>query len=246
MKASTFSVVLFGTAALLGTLAGTAQADLAANGGFETMVQTTGALPTAAGYWRGDMSTIVLGGNGVNPYEGVAMLRFDYATARGASSAVGSELWQIIDLSAYQSAIRAGNGVIDASAFFNRVNTSQGTTIDTMFSVGVYAYAGSMSTFPSQWYRSELGVGQSSFISDSSLESWQQAVATLVLPEATDFVVIRLGATENSFNDLAGTEFAGHYADAATFELHIIPAPSALLCLLPAGLMGLGRRRRTA
>lgn len=246
MKTSTFSAILFGTAAAIGTFAGTAQADLTANGGFETMVQTTGTLPDAAGYWRGDMTSIVLGENDINPYEGVCMLRFDNTTRSGASAAVGSELWQIIDLSAYQSAIRAGNGSVDAGAFFNRVGNPQGTAMDTMFSVGVYAYAGSMDTFPSQWYHNELGASQSTLFSDDNLQSWQHSAVSLILPEATDFVVIRIGATENVFNDLFGSEFAGHYADGVTFDFNIVPAPSALLCLLPAGLMGLGRRRRTA
>ena len=246
MKKSKISVILVGTFAAIGTIAGTAQADLMANGGFETMVNTTGTLPQSAGFWRGDLSSIVLGQNGINPFEGVNMLRFEYATTRGASSAVGSELWQIIDLSTYQSAIRAGNGVIDAGAFFNRSSDGQPTAIDTMFSVGVYAYAGSMNSFPSQWLHGELGASQSTFLSDGNIESWQHAAASLILPEATDFVAIRIAAIENMFNDVAGTELAGHYADGVTFDFTIVPAPSALLCLLPAGLMGMGRRRRTA
>lgn len=246
MNTSKVNMILFGAAATFGTLAGTAQADLTANGGFETMVETTGTLPDASGFWRGDMSSIVLGENDINPFEGVSMLRFNNTSRHGASAAVGAELWQIIDMSSYQAAIRAGNGSVDAGAFFNRVGSSQGTAIDTLFSVGVYAYSGSMDTFPSQWAHSELGSGQANLFSDDSVETWQHAGLSLILPEATDFVVIRIGATENMFNDLSGSEFAGHYADGTTFEFHVVPAPSAILCLLPAGLMGIGRRRRIA
>jgi len=210
------------------------------------MVDTTGTLPDASGYWRGDMSSITLGENGINPFEGVSMLRFDNTTRRGASAAVGAEVWQIIDMSTYQAAIRAGNGSIDAGAYFNRVGDSQGTAIDTLFSVGVFAYSGSMDTFPTQWAHSEIGSGQTNLVSDSSLESWQRAGLSFILPEATDFIVIRLSATENMFNDLSGTEVAGHYVDASTFEFHVVPAPATILCLLPAGLMSIGRRRRVA
>lgn len=240
MKSSLHKLALIGAVAIIGA-AGTAQADLMVNGGFETMVPTTGTLPDGYGFWRGDMSTIVEAENSINPYEGVCMLRFDHTTRNGASGSVGAELWQIIDVSAYQSLIRSGRGSIEAGAYFNRVNAE---LADTMFSIGLYSYAGSANTFPSQWNNSELSSAQTTLISDGNVESWERAMLSLVLPEATDFVVLRISATENVFNNTSGQEFAGHYADGATFN--IIPAPSALLCLAPLGLMGIGRRRRTA
>ncbi len=245
MKLFKNSMVVVGAVAVIGAAAGTAQADLMVNRGFETMVPTTGILPTDYGYWRGDMTTIVAAENDINPFEGVCMLRFDNTTRRGASAAVGSELWQIIDVSSYESMIRSGNGRIEASAFFNRVANPLGTAVDTMFSIGVYSYAGSVDTFPSQWGHSELGSSQSTIYSDDNTESWEQAMLSFVLPEATDFVALRVSATEDMFNDLTGSEFAGHYVDGVGFT--IIPTPASLLCLLPAaGLMGIGRRRRIA
>ncbi len=244
MKSVLRSVVSLGAVAAVFGAAGAVQADMISNAGFETMVSTTGTLPNGYGYWRGDMSTIVGTENDILPFEGICMLRFDNTTRNGASGAVGAEIWQIIDVSSYESMIRSGNGQIDAGAYFNRVNQSFGSAVDTMFSIGVYAYAGSADTFPSQWTHNELGSSQSAFASDGDLQSWQQASLSFLLPQATDFVVLRLSATENIFNDVSGAEFAGHYVDGVGFT--IIPTPASLLCLAPAGLLALGRRRRHA
>ncbi|MCL4198022.1 MAG: hypothetical protein KJZ69_11085 [Phycisphaerales bacterium] len=242
MRASKLSVVLVGSAVSLGLLAGAAQADVV-NGGFEIMTVTTGTLPDGAGYWRGDRSNIVEAENDITPWEGVQMLRFQNTHRNGASSAVGGELWQVIDVSSFQQAIRSGIGSVSASAFFNRVSSDLGP-VDTMFSLGMYAYSGDASTFPTQWGSGELASRQSTIFTDGSAETWEQALVEMLLPTATDFVVIRISATENIFNDLSGSEFHGHYADGVEFQ--IIPAPSALVCLLPVALMGIGRRRRAA
>lgn len=244
MITSKLSVLSASAIVAIGAAAGTAQADLMVNGGFETLVTTTGTLPDGYGFWRGDMTSIVQAENDITPWEGVQMLRFVHTHRTGPTAAVGSELWQIIDVSSFESVIRSGRGSISASAFFNRVDHPLNNHIDTMFSIGVYAYAGDSSSFPSQWGRSELGSRQTSLFSDSDMESWEQAMVDMLLPTATDFVAIRISATENVFNDITGTEFQGHYADGVEFR--IIPGPSSLLCLLPVALLGIGRRRRVA
>jgi len=243
MKASKTGVLIVGAAAALGTLAGTVQADLMSNGGFETMVSTTGTLPDGYAFWRGDHSSIVLAENDITPWEGVQMLRFNYTHRTGPTASVGSELWQVIDVSSYQSLIRSGQGSVQAGAFFNRVNSDL-APVDTMFSVAVYAYAGDASSFPNQWGHGELSSRQNTLLSDGEIETWEQALVDMLLPTATDFVVIRISATENVFNDINGVEFHGHYADGVEFG--IIPTPSALVCLLPVALLGIGRRRRSA
>ncbi|MCC6908448.1 MAG: hypothetical protein IT430_10940 [Phycisphaerales bacterium] len=245
MKPSKYTVLLIGAAAAIGT-AGVAEADvLVANGGFETMTETTGALPTGYGYWRGDLSSIVEQENDIRPFEGVNMLRFNATTVNGAAPSMGSELWQLVDLSDYRSMINSGNGRIDGSAFFNRVADNYSIDVDTMFSVGLYAYSGDASTFPAQWGHNELGATQSSIHSDGNVGTWEEARLSFILPEETDFIAIRIAVSEDVYNDVAGQEFAGHYVDGVGFT--IIPAPASVLCLLPAaGFLGIGRRRRTA
>ncbi len=240
MKASKLSVLFIGAAGAIGLLAGATQADVI-NGGFEIMTVTTGTLPDGTGYWRGDLSNIVESENDITPWEGVQMLRFQNTHRNGPTSSVGAELWQVIDVSSFQQAIRSGIASVSASSFFNRVSSNLGP-VDTMFSLGMYAYSGDASTFPSQWGRTELAARQTTIYADGSVETWEQALVDMLLPTATDFVVLRISATENVFNDLSGSEFHGHYADGVEFQ--IIPAPSALVCLLPVALMGMGRRRR--
>lgn len=243
MKAIRYDLSFIG-AAVGCIVAGSAQAVQVPNSGFETMGSTTGTLPTDYGYWQGDMTDIILSENGIVPCEGVCMLRFDHTTRFGAEYTTGSELWQIIDVSAHMPLIRSGNAQVQADAWFNRVANPFDSAIDTMFDLSVFAYAGSVASFPNQWNNSELASGISILYSDSDVETWERAAVTFDVPDMTDFIVLRVCATENVFNDLTGDEFAGHYVDCLGFN--IVPSPASLLYLAPVGMLALGRRRRSA
>ncbi len=235
-------LLLAGAAAVACSMFGATRADVITNAGFENMISTTGPLPTDYGYWRGDMTNIVHGENDIIPFEGVCMLRFDHTTAHGSSPSIGSELWQIIDVSSYMPLIRSGGAIADAGAWFNRVGVPVETPVDTMFSLGVYAYAGEVGSFPGQWGHRELGSAMLAFESDGYAETWEQIALRWNLPDATDFIAIRVSASENVYNDVTGNEFAGHYVDGVGFT--IIPTPASIACLLPASLLLLGRRQR--
>ena len=132
-----------------------------------------------------------------------------------------------------------GDALARASASFNRI-PGDGQT-DTAFAVGIYAYAGSPSTFPSQWLSAELDSNSGSVTTDDDTGTWESATAELDVPVGTSFLVVRVSALENTFNDASGTEFDGHYADAAFLE--IVPEP-ATLSLLALGAFALIRHKR--
>lgn len=88
MITSKLSVLSASAIVAIGAAAGTAQADLMVNGGFETLVTTTGTLPDGYGFWRGDMTSIVQAENDITPWEGVQMLRFVHTHRTGPTAAI--------------------------------------------------------------------------------------------------------------------------------------------------------------
>ena len=197
---------------------------LLVNPGFETVAYTGGAgdWPTDAGYWRGDTSEIVMNQQGISPLEGARMLRFVYASGSPKHYSA-SEIIQLVDLTPIDSMMLSGNAVAVLSAQFNRVDHDNET--DTKFGVALRAYAGDPTTHLGQMDVSELAMERSTVLTDDDLLTWEDARVELLLPAATDFLAVRVHATENIRNDLTGQEFDGHYVDAVVLDIHVIPEP---------------------
>lgn len=216
--------------------------DLLVNRDFEVSEGTTGYNPDVYNDWQGDLSSITIAQDGIIPYEGVQMLNFMGSRDYGADPiSFGCEIWQILDISSISSQILSGNAVLHGEAYFNRVAGDQET--DTMFNVQLAAYSGLISDFGDKWNnRDYLAVIEDDILSDSNVLTWEKAEVNLLLPDTTDYVVLRIGATENIVNDPIYPEFDGHYVDAASVTL--IPAPTAVSLLLAAAGFGLNQRRR--
>ena len=163
------------------------------------------------------------------------MLHFLYSTSSPGTS-IGCDIQQAIDISAYQNIVARGNAIAEMSAQFNRVSGDSQT--DTQFGILIYAFAGEPSESRVETWTA-LAYAETDIFTDGDVQSWEFAGAELGLPVNTDFIVIRIRAVENVYNDTAGLEFDGHYADEVT--LTIVPEPSALLLL---GLGGLILRRK--
>ncbi len=218
---------------------GTAEANVVSNPSFETDESTFiwgfPGVPTSFGDWGGDLSEIVSSENSISPYDGSQMLRFDASGNSADPHLSTSEVHQLIDVSAFSSSIQAGSATATASAWFNRVAGDSQT--DTAIGLTVYAYSGHPSNFQSL-IGSALASGHEGVLTDSATETWQVVTTSLLLPASTDFLDIRLVASENIFNDGSDPEFDGHYADLVTMEVTSVPIPGAIW-LFGSGLIGL-------
>jgi hypothetical protein len=185
-----------------------AQPNVVVNPGFESG-EPIANLPDGYGFWSGDEVGYVSAENGINPVGGSRMLRFIYAAQTWPGSMGSSELWQVIDISNFPDLT---NVEVTFSAWFNRVLGDAQT--DTWFYVGIYACAGSPSSFPSQLSAGTyLKVVSGGVNTDGIVDTWEQAATTLVVPEGTDFLGVVVAANENIHNDWIDPEFDGHYAD---------------------------------
>lgn len=221
------------------------RADIVANGGFEAAVTPGAHLPVDYARWSGDVSQVDTAQSDIIPFEGTQMVHFMYTTDRGPHAGIiGGELWQIVDISAYRSVINAGSAVASAEGWFNRV-ASEDPNIDTQFSIVLSAYAGAVADFPGMWKHAELALSEGFAYTDGDPRTWQVATTSMLIPAETDFLVYRITATENVFDDASGSEFAGHYGDGFTLEINSVPTPTSLAMLLSGALsMGMRRRRR--
>jgi hypothetical protein len=236
MKHTHSAWVIFLCIVCVGT--GVTRADnMLVNGGFETFVNTTGSLPTDFGYWSFDPSEIVTTKDGITPIEGIGMLQFIYSGGYLAKR-VSSEVLQIVDVSSFDGLIQDGEATATVAANFNRVMGDSQT--DSMFGVEIKAYAGLPSTFPDQSHSGILAQASQSILTDGDIATWEEASTSFSIPIGTDFLAVRIWASENIFDDAVAPEFDGHYADAVTLE--VVPEP-ATMCLLVLGGVALLKRR---
>ncbi len=241
---NTRSILSFAVvAAFLSVGTQAAQADVVTNSGYETLTNTVGFLPDEYAIWEGDVSEIVTAQDDIIPFEGVQMLNFQATHSTGSSNTSGSEVWQILDISSFQGMIDSGNAVASADTYFNRVNGNGASEVDTAFSITLAAYSGNVADFPTLWQTGQdIAWAQNTIRTDGDVGTWEMASVSLNIPIDADFLMIRVAATENVFNDITGPEFAGHYADGTA--LTMVPAPAGLSLLAAGALSGLAVRRR--
>jgi len=208
-----------------------ATANLLVNGGFETPVNTTGSIPSTCGTWEYNTGQSTGAVNGVTPYEGFSMLQFIFTNpGRASGISADCDIFQLVDVSGYTSAIRAGLARATLSGYFDRIAGDAGT--DTLFAINFWAYAGAPSSFNNQIHaQTELGSMECYLFTDADPKTWELALCTMFLPAATDFVAVRIAAVENIRNDGAAPEFDGHYADYITLTLETVPEPMSLAVL---------------
>lgn len=228
--------------AIAGIVATQSQAGLLVNNGFETQVPILSGPPSTTGVWSGDPATIVQAENAITPAEGTRMLRFDGTYPGYAINGYTSGVFQLVDLSPMSAQIAAGTATAELSALFNRV-AFDGT--DRTFMLQIAAYAGSPSSFPSQYGSGGLANSTVTFVSDADVSTWEQLATSLVLPVNADFLAVQVTGIED-YDNAPPNEFNGNYADAVS--LTVVPEPSTLALWSLFGTVGVGigwwRRRK--
>lgn len=190
------------------------------DGSFESPGETSPGMPGAPGYWGGDLCEVVFAEGGVSPHDGARMLRFAGTTPDGpASGSVTCSLCQMIDMRAHSQSIRSGQSRLVAAVYFNRV-PGDGLT-DTAFSLTVDAFFGDPAGYPDPVSVTRTDSITVELGSDGERSTWEMVTAELELPVDTEYVCIILSATEDVFDDGAGVEFDGHYADNAIVDLFV-------------------------
>lgn len=202
-------------------------ANLVVNPGFESGAALLGSRPTTFGVWRGDRVGYVAAENGILPPEGSRMLRFINTEFVPNGSTDTSQYWQNVDLSEYASQIASGNARLSASFLVNRVQFDSQT--DTLFSMALHIRSGTPSSF------TVLATPSAAILSDSILATWETlALSDIPLPATTTYVMLEIMAGENVFNDATNPEFDGHYADAVSLTLTVVPEPTGFALVMSA------------
>lgn len=183
--------------------------NLVLNPGFEAIV-AAGGLPVSAGAWIGDATLTVAAEGGIAPRGGTRMLKFVATGPTASATLVSSQLWQVVDLSAWSAEIARGDVQADASAWFHRVLGGAGT--DRRFDLRVLAFDGPLSEVPTR-YAANAALAVQAAVVDTTGAAWQQAALTLRLPPGTRHVLVEIYAFEDVRNDAVLPEFDGHYAD---------------------------------
>jgi hypothetical protein len=215
-------------AAVVIAACGTANAqNLLVNGGFETGVY--GLEPTyGVGYWNGDTGSFTTTENGITPYEGQRMFR-----ALDIAHGQFSDVWQLVDLTAYRTWVATGTQTFSLSAWFNRVAGNSQT--NTQYRTTIMAYDGSPSEFPDRPFL--LKASDVYRTSDSLATTWEMSSVNAVLPADTLWVACGFRWVANN----QPLVFEGHYVD--DVRATVTPEPATLSLLALGGLLALRRRR---
>ncbi|MHC4758448.1 MAG: PEP-CTERM sorting domain-containing protein [Planctomycetota bacterium] len=103
---------------------------------------------------------------------------------------------------------------------------------------------GSPGDFPAKYSANDyLKKEEVSIETDGNPATWQLCESQMLLPVNTDYIAVEVKAIENVFNDTSSTEYDGHFADAVSAEMVIVPEPTTA-CLFALGGLALLKKKR--
>jgi hypothetical protein len=195
------------------------------NGGFETRSEVGAGSPLQIGVWSGDYSRMTGPENGVTPFRGSGMLRFERADSAvsepGARHNIG-EILQIIDLRAFQKELAGGKGQVEISARFASGVEGPGY----YFSLRAVSFKGPIQLAAEAW-RDRAVCGRTS--AERRVEAshsasgpvWQKIQLNLPILPDTDFLILQGAATRLPKPEAGAVEFPAHYMDEVTALLRV-------------------------
>ncbi|MBW8040468.1 MAG: LamG domain-containing protein [Planctomycetes bacterium] len=197
--------------------------NLLVNGSFETAEIISGGWPSTYGDWSGDHSYIFVRYGDIWPFHGSQLLQFIGTGPFGCGQGAESQVYQIVDVSAFAGNIAADKATALASAYFNRAPGDPDT--DTECYLDIRAFEGDPGSFPSLQDTGgmHIAAASTSIFTDSDPATWQRCETQLVLPANTDYIVVGINAMENVYNDTEWPEFDGHCADAVSLTIAVEP-----------------------
>jgi len=232
--------MMFKTRSVVKTLAATgtalflsigAQANVMVGGSMELQAlgaySSTGFTFTSTGNWSVDPLSIVNAENGISPLDGTQMLRF------GAGGGGQNDLYNIVDVTAFATAIDTGTATANLSAFFNSLGPSEGR-------VSLRTYGGAEPTalnpVSGNLFANIASPGFS--LTDGNIATWEEyTLDNYSIAVGTRFIAVGIHSER---------EFAS-YADQVTLTIQAdtVAEPGAL-AVFGLGLAGIGfiRRRR--
>ena len=189
-----------------------------ADPGFESGSQVPAhGIPSRAGVWSGDFSSVVATENGIKPREGQRMLRLlrsdNERSSKNERSYVGSAA-QVIDLRPLRAELSGADQLVEVSAQFDSIPTPSETKYE--FNVKAAAFRGEIADAPRVWGDHEASVSRSdcTVIADSDVATWQRVVVPLMVPPDADFLVIECAVVfKGPQAEHSVAEFPGHYVD---------------------------------
>lgn len=222
-------------------------------GGSNILVSSNVSAPYTSGYttgvWGAENATAITTSTlasvppptpqVINPNSGSYMLDMS-----GFSTGTDTQAWQLIDVSAFQSAINTGNVTLDFSAYFNApfFVGSTGLANQPIALLGIQYYPAS---YLNTYQRLDTP-GVSATISSQVIatDTWtNESMNGLLVPTGTSYILAQVGFDNSSLTDPASVDYDG-YVDNASLTLNNVPEPTSVGVLSAAGLCCLLRRRR--
>jgi len=212
-------------------------AEALTNASFEQVV-TVGSvgqlLPTAYGYWQGDLNARVASQQGIDPDDGEYMVQF-IASGIDPGPTGTAEVLQLVKVSHFGQDVADGRVRATVRARFNRVAGCEETDVNMLMVVA--AMEGPPSEALASWSvvsaaNSDDAVAggwlkrfRAALPSNGDPLDWEELVLVADLPAGTTYIVVDLGASENVVNDDVFPVLHGHYVDAASVVFTQLPPP---------------------
>jgi len=182
-----------------------------------TGTQIGGGSPfvfNATGQWTIDRGFVRGAENGITPIDGTQMLMFD------ASTGVSTDIYQLVDVTPFASAIAAQQAQVDLSAFFN-------ATAARDFFLTVLAFQESGLPININVFDDFFSLPATT--SDADPATWEQLSLQYLIPNNTKFLAVGLNSSVSA---------TPSYADQVSFSITSIaavPEPSTITIWLIIG-----------